>query len=341
MNRETVRLALPSKGQLGDSTLMFFRSCGLSINKTNPRQYTATIPSMPEIDVLFQRSADISRTVSQGDVDLGITGIDTMEEHALEADANVMVLHDGLGYGGCSLVIAVPDSWPVQTTADLAEYARTRNGLRVATSFPNQTAKFLAEHDVSPIKVVLASGALEAMPTIGSADFISDITATGTTLRDNHLQVLQDGKIVYSEACLITNPDTLRQRPIVQRVARRLLERFEAFIAGESRYLLFANMRGESPQALAERLFNQTDLGGLNGPTIAPVYSRQASPAGHWYSVSVVVSGRELYDAIHQLRAIDGSGVVVTPITYIFDEYPERCRKLDEFIQHNAPEESS
>ncbi|MFP4320921.1 MAG: ATP phosphoribosyltransferase [Anaerolineales bacterium] len=340
MPSDSVRLALPSKGQLGESTLMFFRSCGLTINKTNPRQYTATIPAMPEIEVLFQRSADISRTVSQGDVDLGITGFDTLEEHALEDDAHTRVLHDALGYGGCSLVIAVPDSWNVQTTQDLSAFAAQQGGLRVATSFPNLTTKFLTDHQVAPIKVVLASGALEAMPTIGSADFISDITATGTTLRDNHLHVLQDGKILYSEACLVANPTTLRQKPAVQRVARRLLERFEAFLAAEARYLVFANIRGESPEAVAERLFTQTELGGLNGPTIAPVYSRQSSPAGHWYSVSIVVDGRNLYGAIHQLRAIDGSGVVVTPITYIFDEYPARCRALDEFIQSNSEEQS-
>lgn len=328
----SIRLALPSKGQLGESTLLFFQACGLRISKTNPRQYTATIPSMPEISVLFQRSADVPRTVSHGDVDLGITGFDTLEEHALEDDANAMVLHEGLGYGGCSLVLAVPDTWPVQNTEQLAAYAQSQGGLRVATSFPNLTTHFLAKCKVKPIKVVLASGALEAMPTIGSADFISDITATGTTLRDNHLHTLEDGIILRSEACLIANPDSLRANPAVQSVARRLLERFEANIRAASRYLVFANVRGESPEAVAQAFFSKTQLGGLTGPTIAPIYSQKPSRAGKWFSVSVVVEGSALYEAVHQIRAIDGSGVVVTPITYIFDEYPESCRRLDEFI---------
>jgi ATP phosphoribosyltransferase len=202
----------------------------------------------------------------------------------------------------------------------------------VATKFPNLTSKFLAERNIAPIKVVLASGALEAMPTIGTADFISDITSTGTTLRDNHLRMLDDGLILRSEASLIANPDALRNKPAVQTVSRRLLELFEANLNAESRYLVFANMRGESPESVAARLIQETDLGGLNGPTIAPVYSQQPSEAGHWFSASVVVNAERLYEAINQLRGCGGSGVIVTPITYIFDEYPLRCQRLDAFI---------
>lgn len=328
----TVRLALPSKGQLGDSTLLFLQACGLNVNKTNPRQYAATIPAMPEVQIIFQRSADIPYTVSKGDMDLGITGIDTLEEHALEKDSNIIVLHEALGYGGCSLVLAVPMNWPVENARDLSSYASERGGLRVATKFPNLTTKFLAECGVEPIKVVLASGALEAMPTIGSADLISDLTATGTTLRDNQLKTLDDGIILQSEACLVANPDALRQKPHVQSVARRLLERFEGHLQAIGRYLVFANMRGENPESVAARLLSQPGLGGLTGPTIAPIYSHQPSEAGHWFSVSIVVNGSKLYEAISQLRSIGASGVVVTPITYIFDEYPERCQRLDTFI---------
>lgn len=324
-----VRIALPSKGQLGEASLLFFSACGLRVTKTNPRQYTATIPTLPEVEVLFQRSADIPRTVSQGDIDLGITGADTLEEHKLEADANVVLLHDSLGYGACSLVLAIPESWQVDNARQLADYARQQGGLRVATSFPNLTGQFLTQHAVAPIKVVLASGAIEAMPTIGSADFISDITATGTTLRDNHLKMLDDGKILYSEASLIANPDSLRHNEAVQLVARRLLEFFEAHLSAKQQYLVFANMRGATPEEVAQRLFQQTDLGGLNGPTIAPIYTREG---GGWFSVSIAVGGTALYSAVNQLRGIGGSGVVATPITYIFDEYPERCRQLDQFI---------
>jgi ATP phosphoribosyltransferase len=334
MRNGVIRLALPSKGQLGESTLLFFQACGLRVSKTNPRQYTAHIPSLPEVEVIFQRSADIPRTVSNGDIDLGITGVDTLQEHALEDDANVMMLRENLGYGGCSLVLAVPEKWEhVTTMPELAAYASAKGGLRVATSFPNLTHQFLSDHGVKPIKVILASGALEVMPTIGSADMICDITATGTTLNENHLKQLEGGKLLYSEASLIANPDNLRQSPALQSVARRLLELFEANLQAAGRYLIFANMRGESPDQVAQKLFQQTTIAGLTGPTIAPIYSQKPSTEGHWYSVSVVVHSKQLFEAVNQLRGVGGSGVVVTPITYIFDEYPASCQALDAFIK--------
>lgn len=329
---DKVRLALPSKGQLGDSTLQFLNACGLRVNKTNPRQYTATIPAMPAVEVVFQRSADIPRTVSDGDMDLGITGFDTLEEHALEETANVMVLHEALGYGGCALVVAVPNDWPVYTSADLSDFATERSGLRVATKFPNLTRQYLAKRHVEPIRVVLASGALEAMPTIGSADFISDISATGTTLRDNHLRMLDDGTILESEAAFVANRSRLRDDKTVQRVARRLLELFEGNLNAHGRYMVFANMRGASAEAVADKLLTQPNLSGLTGPTIAPIYSKAHSTEGRWFSVSVVVSDKNIYESVTQLRSIGGSGVVITPITYIFDEYPARCQRLDAFI---------
>jgi ATP phosphoribosyltransferase len=332
MTQPRVRLALPSKGQLGDSTLLFLKACGLTLDKTNPRQYSATIPALPEVQVYFQRSADIPLSVSHGNMDLGITGIDTLEEHALEEGSNVKVLHNALDYGACSLVLAIPDQWPITHLSELAQFTREKGSLRVATKFPNLTTRFLQEADVAPIKVVLASGALEAMPAIGSADFISDLTATGTTLRDNHLRPLEDGVILRSQACLVGNPDALRSRPEVQQVARRMLEFFEGHLSGLSRYLVFANMRGESPEAVANRIFTQTALGGLTGPTIAPVYSERPSSAGYWFSVSLAVHQKQMVEAIQQLRNIGASGVVVTPITYIFDEYPDRCRQLDDFV---------
>ena len=79
------------------------------------------------------------------------------------------------------------------------------------------------------------------------------------------------------------------------------------------------------------RLFAQTSLGGLQGPTIAPVFHRQGSNGG-WFAVTIVVRQQQLKQAIAELRAIGGSGVVVTPVTYIFEEEPARYQKLLEEI---------
>ncbi|GAB4463425.1 MAG: ATP phosphoribosyltransferase [Anaerolineae bacterium] len=323
-----IRIALPSKGALGDATLDFLEEAGLGVNKTNPRQYTATIPALPGVQVLFQRPADIPLSVARGDVDLGVTGFDRVAEAHPKTGAALLVLHEALGYGHCGLVLAVPVEWTdVTAMAALAEKARERGGLRVATKYHHLVSEFLARHGVGPFELVYADGALEITPLMGSADLIADISATGTTLRENGLKPLSDGTVLHAQACLIGNRPALQARGPVLDVARRLLEYIEAHLAARGRVLLIANMRGESAERVAERVRNQTELGGLTGPTIARVYARD--PDAGWFSVTVVVFRERLYEAIGQLRAIGGSGVVVTPLTYIFDEYPERCRALD------------
>jgi ATP phosphoribosyltransferase len=328
----TVRLALPSKGRMEGETLEFLAACGLRTNKTNPRQYTATIPSMPEVLVLFQRARDIPDSVKAGDVDLGISGMDVIAEKSSIDDENVLVIHDALGYGHCSLVLAVPQEWTnVGSVDDLREFAAQNSDLRIACKYPNLVERFFVEHAVEGCRIVAADGALEAAPSIGSADFIADITSTGTTLRDNHLKQLQGGTLIKSQASLIGNRAALQSRPELLATTRRLLELIEAQLRAHDQYMIWANVRGESAKAVAENIFSQTDLGGLTGPTIAPVFAREGSENG-WYAVNIVTSADRLYPTIEQLRAIGGSGVVVTPVTYIFEERPVRWLAMLEAI---------
>jgi len=320
--REQIRIALPSKGRMEAETLDFLAECGLRVHKPNPRQYTATLPALPGVLVLFQRARDVPLSVAAGDVDLGITGYDALVETVNGGKENVVIIHDALGYGECRLVLAVPEAWEdVQTVADLARYSASRE-LRVATKFKNSVERFLAERGVGGVRVVGADGALESAPIVGYADFIADITSTGTTLRENRLRALEDGTIIDSQAILIGNRAALTSRPDLLETTRHLLEFIEAHLRARSQYMIFANMRGESAAAVAQRVFSQPDLGGLQGPTIAPMVTRQE--AGFWWAINIVTNARKLYRVIQQIRAIGGSGVVVTPVTYIFEEAPER-----------------
>ena len=90
-------------------------------------------------------------------------------------------------------------------------------------------------------------------------------------------------------------------------------------------------MRGQSPQAIADRMFEQETLGGLQGPTVSPVVNRQGGDG--WYAVHIVVRRDALFEAIAELRSIGGSGVVVTPVAYIFEEEPHRCRAMLESLE--------
>ena len=149
MNPPTIRLSLPSKGRLQENAISFLASAGLSVFKPNPRQYQAQIPVLPELGVLFQRPGDIVVSVRQGSVDFGITGMDVVEENR-GSNGNILILHDALGFGHCSLMLAIPESWTeVTNISALKKYvSQLDHPLRVATKFPVLTERFLSQHDV-------------------------------------------------------------------------------------------------------------------------------------------------------------------------------------------------
>lgn len=326
-----IRLSLPSKGRLAEESLSFLERCGLKVYKPNPRQYEASLPSLPDLAVLFQRPGDIVVSVRDGSVDFGITGMDVIEERRGE-NGELMILHDSLGFGACTLSLAIPESWAeVYTVADLQAYAAgLGHPLRVATKYPTLTGRFLAERGIHHV-LISAEGTLETAPAIGYADIIADLVSSGQTLRDNRLRPLADGGILASQAALIANRASLKKHPRAMFIARYLLETIEAALRGSENVAIFANMRGESPETIAERIFRQQTIGGLQGPTISRVLVRDGDP--HWFAVNIVVRREQLFQAINELRAVGGSGVVVTPVIYIFEEEPPRYKAMLEALR--------
>jgi ATP phosphoribosyltransferase len=339
MAREDIRLALPSKGILQEGALEFLENCGLRVFRPNPRQYEATIPNLNGMTVLFQRPGDIVVGIREGTVDFGITGSDVVAEKGFRSK-NILILHDRLGFGPCTLNFAVPEELPIQTMADLAGWAQELGAagrtLRLATKFPKLTAEMLERHQVTPYTLISPEGTLEIAPAIGFADLIADLVSSGTTLRDNHLRPLEDGLILNSEACLIANKEALRQRTEVLDMARTLLEFIEAYLRAQNSFQITANMRGPSPEAIATRMFEQTNLGGLQGPTVAPVIAHNSQKSDSaWFAVNIIVPKARVFEAVNELRQIGGSGVIVTPCAYIFEEEPERYQAMLEAIKRS------
>ncbi len=332
-----IRLAIPSKGVLQKSTAEFLANCGIKIQRRNPRQYEATIPTLKNVKVIFQRPGDIVQGVRQGSLDFGISGLDMVKELAFgEIGSKILILHEALGFGDCSLNLAVPNAAPAQTMAELASWANTLSStrpLRIATKFPNLTKAFLDEHQIAPYKLTTVEGTLEIAPVLGYADMIADLVSTGITLRDNQLRPLNDGEILYSQACLIANKNALQNRPGALELARTLLEYMEAHLRAANSYIITANIRGDSPQAIADAMYGKPHIGGLQGPTISQVVASSQIPNDEtWFAINIVVNKSSLVDAIAELRSIGGSGVIVSPCTYIFEEVPTRYKTLLEAL---------
>ena len=284
------------------------------------------MPALPSLTVLFQRAGDIVVSVRDGSVDFGITGMDMVAERRGD-NGEVLVLHDALRFGACRLCLAVPEMWDgVQEVAHLSGQADALgHPLRVATQFPHLTSAYLEQRGI-PFSLVRAEGTLEVAPTIGYADCIADLVSSGQTLQDNRLRTLDDGTILESEAVLIANRATLKQRPAALQVAQRVLEFIEAHLRAVDHVSVFANVRGTSPEDIARRMFEQDKLGGLQGPTFSQVVVRDGDP--NWYAVHIIVRRDRLFEATRELRSIGGSGVVVIPVTYIFEEEPARYQAM-------------
>jgi ATP phosphoribosyltransferase len=329
-SRQDIRLALPSKGRLQTATLDFLSQCGFDVKQSATRGYVGSISNLPNVTVIFQRPRDIVISVANGGVDFGITGFDVVQEAGVASQ--VHFLHDALGFGACKLVVAVPEKWEARTMSDLAhmaaDWATAGKPLRVATVFPHITHNFLQRHNIPNCQIVEAEGSLEVLPEINAADMIADIVETGSTLQQNRLRALEDGLMLTTQASLIANHIAI-QRDDVRQVAVTMLEYIEAHLRAEKFLMVIANMRGTSAEDVAHKLHTQTTLGGLQGPTIAPIYANSNTPKDSgWFGITLMVKRNELTGAIDQLRKVGGSGVIVTPVAYVFEEQPERVAAL-------------
>lgn len=331
--RNEIRLGLPSKGRMATDTLDLLKDCQLSVRQVNPRQYVAEIPQLSNMEVWFQRPKDIVRKLLSGDLDLGIVGLDTVTEYG-QGNDDLIIAHDALEYGDCRLSLAIPKYGIFENINSLKELAQmpqwtVQKPLRVATGFTYLGPKFLKENGLKHVTFSTADGALEAAPAMGIADAILDLVSSGTTLRENNLKEIEGGVVLESQAVLVASRKSLIQRKGVLDTTHEILERLEAHLRAVDQFTVTANMRGSSAEEVAERVLTQPSLSGLQGPTVSPVFcKRDGRVAADYYAIVICVPKKALYKSVQQLRAIGGSGVLISPLTYIFDEETPRWREL-------------
>src|SRR4051812_23710742 len=210
---DPIRLALPSKGHLYDGIVEILRTAGYKARRASDRQYEAVIAGQPRFHVVFMRPTDIVTQVEEGRCHLGVTGMDVFAERAVESEQSVVVVPD-LGYGGCRLVVAVPESWIdvthmidlVELTNEFKEAGRT---FRISTKYPALTQAYFRRCGIYYYQVIASDGALELHPSLGIADVIVDLTSSGTTLKDNRLREIEGGTVLESSSCLIGHAPSL------------------------------------------------------------------------------------------------------------------------------------
>ncbi|MGQ0796434.1 MAG: ATP phosphoribosyltransferase [Methanobacteriota archaeon] len=280
-----IRTAIPNKGRLADDAADLLRAIGLRVPPPNDRKLLVD-SGKGRYQVLFASPWDIPRYVETGAADVGITGLDILEE---TGDGVKRLLP--LNFGFCRLSLAAPEASPARSGADVPA------GAAIATQFPNLVRRYFRARG-KEVEIVQVRGAAEVTPNIGAAEFLADLVETGSTLRMNHLKILD--VILESRAVLVGCPESVASKAAE---IREFVSAVESVVEAETRRYLMANV----PVAkLAEiRAF----LPGISGPTVMSLAGRDDMVAMH-----VVVREDELNGVIALLKEAGATGILVVPI---------------------------
>ena len=293
MDELRLKLAVQKSGRLTDPSLDLLARCGLKLSRGKD-QLVGYGENMP-LDVLFVRDDDIPDLVQEDVCDLGLVGLNVLEEKRLELSSRgqeprFQTLRM-LDFGRCRLSLAVPEGFPWEGPATL----RCR---RIATTYPFVLERYLRSRDIQA-EVVTLSGAVEIAPRLGRADLICDLVSTGSTLQANHLREVEI--VLDSHAVLIRTPVTLA--PERDEWVERLLMRIDGVQqVRESKYIMLHAPR----DALAEirRL-----LPGSESPTIIPLEGCPDRVAVH-----AVCRENVFWETLESLKKVGASALLVLPV---------------------------
>lgn len=203
-----IRLGVPSKGRLMESTFDWFADRGIRLTRTgSDRDYSAMAQGIDGVELVLQSAGEIPRDLASGRLHLGVTGQDMVREKIAQWDSAVVEIAT-MGFGHADLILAVPEAWvDVATLDDLdavcAQFRATHGmRLRIATKYHRLVRDHLRAAGVADYVLVDSQGATEGVVKAETAEAIADITSTGATLRANGLKLLDGPPILASQATL-------------------------------------------------------------------------------------------------------------------------------------------
>jgi ATP phosphoribosyltransferase len=276
-----LQIALPNKGTLSEEAVQLVREAGYFCRRYG-RELMVCDKDM-NVDFVFLRPRDIAIYVSQGIIDVGITGRDL----ALDSQASFEELLP-LKFGKSSFHYAVPkasDLLPEQIS-----------GLRIATSYPNLVKKDLAAQGISGT-IVRLDGAVEISIQLGVADVIADVVESGRTLLEAGLKTVGP-PILKSEAILIS-----RSRQIArQSEVRQFIDRLNGIVVARE----YVMVEYDAPEHLLEMACVITP--GIESPTVSPLSKKG------WVAVKSMARKREVNDILDKLSSLGAKGIIITGI---------------------------
>jgi ATP phosphoribosyltransferase len=291
-------LAVPKKGRLYEKVSELLKGTGLDFVRPN-RLDVAHCTSLP-LTLVFLPAADIAKYVGEGNVDIGITGQDVVQESQVEVE-EIM----GLSFGSCKLCVQAPISSKIQDASQLS-------GKRIVTSFPNLARQFFDQYDteqrVTHIKYV--SGSVEAACGLGLADAVVDLVETGTTMKAAGLEVVAD--IIRTESVVIVGKECRHPEMVAT-----LKKRIEGYMTAQSYMMITYNVN----KVNLETVLAITP--GKRSPTISPLSNmhggsprtgQHGEDSTEWLSVSSLVKKKEANTIMDQLEAAGATDILLMVI---------------------------
>lgn len=293
MDEPRLKIALQKSGRLADPSLDLLSRCGLKLSRGKD-QLLGFGENMP-LDVLFVRDDDIPDLVREDVCDLGLVGLNVLEEKRLgldpKAGAEVLEPLRNLEFGRCRLALAAPEGFSYQGVSCLA-------GKRIATTYPRLLERYLRGHQLGA-DIVTLSGSVEIAPRLGRADLICDLVSTGSTLQANHL--IEVETVLESHAVLIRTPVELPREKAEW--VERLLKRIDGVQqVHESKYIMLHAPRAALPEI--RRL-----LPGSESPTIIPLEGWPDRVAVH-----AVCRENVFWETLESLKSVGASALLVLPV---------------------------
>ena len=253
---ERIKIAVQKSGRLTEHSMELLVRCGLSYSRGKD-QLICYGENMP-VDVLLVRDDDIPRLVQEDVCELGIVGLNVVEERRFEmveqGETELFTEVSRLDFGQCRLSFGMPDG------TCRSKAPKALQGKRIATTYPRILKAYLARHQVTA-QIVAFSGAVELAPSLGKADLICDLVSSGSTLRAH--QLYEAETILESRAALIQTPVKIADKKA--QWLQRLLQRIQGVLqVKESKYIML-----HAPRSALEG-----DHGAVAGQRVADDHAR-------------------------------------------------------------------
>ena len=193
MNEDRYLTFALTKGRLANQTLELFEEMGISCEEMKDKSTRKLIFVNEDWKLKFflAKGPDVPTYVEYGAADIGVVGRDEV----LEENRNVYEVLD-LGFGKCRMCVCGPES-----ARDLLLH---HERIRVASKYPNIARDYFHDKKHQTVDIIKLSGSVELGPLVGLSDVIVDIVETGSTLRENGLEVLEE--VCGLSARMIVNP---------------------------------------------------------------------------------------------------------------------------------------